>query len=870
MSWHRRAGMPVRVWMTVLVLAGLLHWMLPSSRWLIVHIFTIGLVANSILLWSQTLAERFLGHHLPPERRPLQIGRIYAVNLGLVVTIVGMLGTWWQVTMVGAILIGAAIAWHAVALALLIREAQRTRAANGQPPAEQAMSVWFFVTSACTLPFGAGFGVALAYGFADPTQAGLLVTHQALNILGFLGLAAAGVLMVMFPRLFGDPHVGARRRPLALAVLPAGIAVICAGALTDRPVVAAVGVGIYLVGWLIVIGPFVRVVLRRAPHSYATASISAALVWLIGSLAGYGVILLTGPFEASRITLLTVWFLAGFAGQLLLGVMSHLLPVMMGGGPVTAAGKKLMDTWWLWRVLVINGGLVLWLLPVQSWVKVALSALIMLAYAMFLPIMIRSAVAAMKVRRAMTAAAAQPDDAASSSSPEPSHESAPSPERRPQLGQQAIAAVAALALVISVGVALGGGNGFASDDGSAGVTATGQTTTVQVDAVGMRFDPGTITVPKGNRLVINVTNKDDMVHDLVLETGQSTGRLAPGKSATVEVAVVGRSLEAWCSIVGHRQQGMVLHIKVEGDDDSGDHSGHHSATGPVDLMTDPGPDFVARDPRLAPASSEKVHRYTFEVTEEPGEIAPGTSAVRWTYNGGTMGPVLRGKIGDTFEITLVNNGTMAHSIDFHAGMVSPDANMRDINPGERLVYRFRAEHSGIWLYHCATMPMSVHLAAGMFGAVIIDPPDLAPVDAEYAFTQSEWYLGPDGEPINADKVVAGAVPDLVMFNGYANQYVYRPLHAKVGDRIRMWVLDAGPNEPLSFHMIGSQFDTVYSEGAYLLRRDNALGGASQALGLLPAQGGFVEMTFTEPGTYTFVNHRMVDGDRGAMGKIVVE
>lgn len=141
------------------------------------------------------------------------------------------------------------------------------------------------------------------------------------------------------------------------------------------------------------------------------------------------------------------------------------------------------------------------------------------------------------------------------------------------------------------------------------------------------------------------------------------------------------------------------------------------------------------------------------------------------------------------------------------------------------------------------------------------------MDAEYLMVQSEFYLGADGGETDAGKVLAGT-PDLVAFNGFANQYVYRPLHAEVGDRIRFWVLDAGPNAPVSFHVIGGQFDTVYSEGAYLLRPDAARGGA-QALALQPSQGGFVELTFREPGTYTFLNHRMVDGDRGAMGTIVV-
>lgn len=864
--------------MVVLILIGLSHWALPDSRWLLVHVFTIGLVANSIVLWSQTLAERFLGYHLPEERRRLQLARIYTLNAGLVVTIAGMQTTTWQVTLVGAVLIGAVLAWHSAALAKLIVDAQRHRAAEGQGRAENAGSAWFFVVSAALLPFGAGIGVALAYGFADPAQAGFLVTHQALNVLGFLGIAAAGVLMIMYPRLIGAADLSTKRRPYVLAVLPTGIAVIVAGALSDHPVIAAVGVGIYLAGWLVVVAPWVPVVLRKPPQGYTTASVTAALLWLFGSLIAYAVMLVTGPFDATRVTLLTVWFLAGFAAQLLLGVMSHLLPTMMGGGPVTKAGLAVMNRWWLWRVLVINGGLLLWLLPLGSWVKVALSSLVMLAFILFLPIMILAARASMKVRRALIAAAAELDSPASGNLLQNRVDERPGGVERPQqLGLQAIAAATALALVVSGGLALGGGGNAVLTDAAGSVTPTGNTTTVSVEAAGMRFTPETVTVPAGDKLVLNVTNKDTMVHDLVLETGQSTGRLAPGASATLDVGVVGRPIEGWCSIVGHRQQGMVFHIRVDGDDAGGSgggghggHSGSMGSTAPVDLMAEPGPGFVARDARLAPAPNGTVHRYTFDVTELPGELAPGVRQTMWTYNGKLMGPTLRGRLGDVFEVTLRNNGSMAHSVDFHAGMVSPDQNMRDINPGEELVYRFRAEHTGIRLYHCGTMPMPVHSAAGMFGAVVIDPPDLAPVDAEYLFVQSEWHLGPDGGPIDADKVLAGGVPDVVMFNGYANQYVYAPLHAKVGERVRMWVLDAGPNEPLAFHVIGSQFDTVYSEGAYLLRKDSPGSGGSQALGLLASQGGFVEMTFLEPGTYTFLNHRMIDGDRGAMGKIVVE
>ena len=105
------------------------------------------------------------------------------------------------------------------------------------------------------------------------------------------------------------------------------------------------------------------------------------------------------------------------------------------------------------------------------------------------------------------------------------------------------------------------------------------------------------------------------------------------------------------------------------------------------------------------------------------------------------------------------------------------------------------------------------------------------------------------------------------FNGYPNQYDLEPLHAKVGETVRLWVLNVGPDQPLSFHVVGEQFDTVYKEGTYLIRDEKRTG--SQALDLLPAQGGFVEMTFNEPGTYSFVNHIMTNAEKGQHGKIIV-
>jgi nitrite reductase (NO-forming) len=111
-------------------------------------------------------------------------------------------------------------------------------------------------------------------------------------------------------------------------------------------------------------------------------------------------------------------------------------------------------------------------------------------------------------------------------------------------------------------------------------------------------------------------------------------------------------------------------------------------------------------------------------------------------------------------------------------------------------------------------------------------------------------------------------PDAVVFNGYVSQYAHRPLTARPGERVRIWVLDAGPNRATSFHVVGAQFDTVYREGRYVLTRDDP--GGAQVLELLPAAGGFVETVLPEAGNYPFVSHIMVDAERGARGIITVQ
>jgi nitrite reductase (NO-forming) len=167
------------------------------------------------------------------------------------------------------------------------------------------------------------------------------------------------------------------------------------------------------------------------------------------------------------------------------------------------------------------------------------------------------------------------------------------------------------------------------------------------------------------------------------------------------------------------------------------------------------------------------------------------------------------------------------------------------------------------MYHCGTAPALHHIGNGMYGALVVDPPDLAPVDHEYLFVQSELYLGPQGQPGDLTKM-QDADWDAVVFNGYVNQYSHAPIRVEPGQTVRAWVLDAGPSENSSFHIVGTVFDTVYKEGEYLLRPGPDQGG-SQALDLQPAQGGFVEFTLAENGLYPIVTHKFANVGKGALG-----
>ncbi|HKE77968.1 MAG TPA: multicopper oxidase domain-containing protein, partial [Solirubrobacteraceae bacterium] len=280
--------------------------------------------------------------------------------------------------------------------------------------------------------------------------------------------------------------------------------------------------------------------------------------------------------------------------------------------------------------------------------------------------------------------------------------------------------------------------------------------------------------------------------------------------------------------------------------------------------------FAKVDPTLPAVPPGAVKKFTVDVFQHVTQVDPNLAPTEaWsyavngkTYRGTAASPPIVVNQGDKVQITFVNGGSkkmavnMAHSIDFHAAEVAPNKNYIDVAPGKKLTIDFVAKHPGVFMYHCATQPVLMHTSAGMMGMMVVKPRNLPPVDKELWLTQEEFYLGAPGKPADMNKMNA-ETPDVMAFNGYANQYKANPITVRRGERIRMYILDAGPSKWSAFHVIGTVFDRTYVEGV--------VGHDSQTVSLAPSQGGWVEFTLDQQGNFPFVTHAFGDMVKGAAG-----
>jgi len=268
---------------------------------------------------------------------------------------------------------------------------------------------------------------------------------------------------------------------------------------------------------------------------------------------------------------------------------------------------------------------------------------------------------------------------------------------------------------------------------------------------------------------------------------------------------------------------------------------------------------------IVPATAARAARkktFTLTVQEKRIEIGLGLTYDAWTYDGQVPGPLLRVREGEQVTIKLVNPTTMAHGIDTHAAEVAPQLHFAAPNGQRNLSYTFRAGVPGAFLYQCSAIPTLSHVANGMYGMMIVDPAQGWPRAHEVIIVQGEYYGTPDKNARVAgdSRKEVEERPDFVVFNGMVDRYVEHPIPIRVGELVRVFFVNAGPNLSSTFHVTGAIFSTVYRGGN---PADAMHGLASFEVG--PGDGAVFEFRVHEPGDYGFIDHALARTTKGAEG-----
>ena len=263
---------------------------------------------------------------------------------------------------------------------------------------------------------------------------------------------------------------------------------------------------------------------------------------------------------------------------------------------------------------------------------------------------------------------------------------------------------------------------------------------------------------------------------------------------------------------------------------------------------------------------------TLTVKELTAELADGVTYDFWTFDGTVPGPMFRVMVGDTVELTLVNpaSNKSGHNIDLHAvNGPGGGAAVTNVGPGESKTVTFKALNAGVFVYHCAFPPPMHHIAQGMYGAILVEPKGGLPkVDREFYVMQGEWYttgrMGDQGHQVFSGEKALAEQPEYFTFNGnVAALTTLYPLEAKVGEKIRIFFGEGGPNVGSNFHIIGEIFDKVYSGSpdTYIANEETWY--------VPPGSVSTFELTLNEPGSYTLVDHALYRVLKGAAGVLNV-
>lgn len=382
---------------------------------------------------------------------------------------------------------------------------------------------------------------------------------------------------------------------------------------------------------------------------------------------------------------------------------------------------------------------------------------------------------------------------------------------------------------------------------------------LNINMLDMSYSPSKLNVAQPGHYQVKVSNTSTIPHDIVFSNGVML-TVASNQHVSTVMNISDAGLSFYCSLPGHKEAGMSGTITVNNES-----TRNESTKANPEITTEAQAPY---DPKVPPLLPFKTHNIYLIAEEKLNTVAKGVSQQLWTYNGKVPGPVVHVRVGDIVRVHLSNPSTnkLPHSVDFHSSQAAWNDEMTSINPGEEKLYEWRADYAGVWMYHCGSNPALHHIASGMYGMVIVEPREGLPkVDHEFALVQSEFYLGQEGHITDLHKASSHG-PDYVVFNGVANQYKDHPIEVGTGKKVRMYVLNAGPNEDSSFHIVGTIFNRVIKEGMELVPENKGHYGA-QAVDLAPAQGAIIEFTTAEDGLYPIVTHAFNFVGKGALGLI---
>lgn len=389
-----------------------------------------------------------------------------------------------------------------------------------------------------------------------------------------------------------------------------------------------------------------------------------------------------------------------------------------------------------------------------------------------------------------------------------------------------------------------------------------------------------LRVRVGDTVEVAIASSEGAEHDITFPELNVASKRFSGASGPATLRFVadraGR-FAYFCSVAGHKEAGMEGKLIVSGaaalpaaarQDVGGAEPA--AAHGGMDGHAMPMPAVYTAPSMPTPPQTLK---YRIETDEVTGKLDDGTTFTYWTFDRRVPGPMLRARAGDTIELTLSNSPTSKtnHSIDLHAvtGAMGGGADTQ-VAPGQQKTITFKPLHAGLFVYHCATPLVPQHIAAGMYGMILIEPDGGLPkVDKEYYVMQGEIYTSqPFGAHVHQRVDMAklsAEQPEYYVFNGAVGSLTKtHKLTADVGETVRIYFGVGGPNKASSFHVIGGVFDTVYEDGSL-----SGIKHDVQTTLVPPGGAAIVEMKMRYPGNYTLVDHALTRASKGLVGTLDV-